>query len=548
MRAIGRSVAAVSAAAALSAAHAAPSRVDDPVLLIGIDGASWGTVRDGALAGRFPAFARFLNEGAAGPLQSLESMASPSVWTTIATGRAPEQHGIVGQGRVRADGFFKPYDGRDRRCRAIWNVLSERGRAVAVLGWSTTWPAEVVKGRFLSDRSEGPGAVHPAEFEAEVRRVRAEARAEAERRFAGFFGDMTLQDPSPYRRSEAAKLEASLRANYAADLERFRLAEAELASGRAEFIAVYVRGLDHVQHEAMFYETPAAFPQLMPPTAEETEKFAKLIERYYEFLDAEVGRLCDAAPPRTDVVVVSDHGAGPSPMPPVVVLLNPLFERLGWLRHDETGRPVFSRALIHDPAGADLSMKRLPVSAAAKDEDWASLLATLRAVRVGAGKDRLFKSVGRCGDCDGPAILADLGDWRAGLRQDRNGAAAGWYWIGDKKYPLKEIVRLKRQMAGGHRPDGMVLIKGPRAKRTKDWTGGRVADVAPTLLALYGLPPSREMPGRVLGEAVAAAPGEGEAPDTYEAGAPVSRVTEEPPAPPRVQEQIEEMKALGYLR
>ena len=40
-----------------------------------------------------------------------------------------------------------------RRVKALWNILSDAGREVAVVGWWATWPAETVRGAVVSDHT-----------------------------------------------------------------------------------------------------------------------------------------------------------------------------------------------------------------------------------------------------------------------------------------------------------------------------------------------------------------------------------------------------------
>ena len=46
-----------------------------------------------------------------------------------------------------------------RRAEALWNILSARGRRVAVIGWWATAPAEAVNGVVVSDRV-APQLIH----------------------------------------------------------------------------------------------------------------------------------------------------------------------------------------------------------------------------------------------------------------------------------------------------------------------------------------------------------------------------------------------------
>jgi tetratricopeptide (TPR) repeat protein len=63
-----------------------------------------------------------------------------------------------------------------------------------------------------------------------------------------------------------------------------------------------------------------------------------------------------------------------------------------------------------------------------------------------------------------------------------------------------------------HRAYGMVAMAGPGIRRDELVFGAGLLDVAPTVLALFGLPAGQDMPGRVLAEAFAEPPGAGRIP------------------------------------
>lgn len=75
------------------------------VLVIGLDGASLDLVDELRAESKLPTFARLMRSGVSGPLQSLAARRlhsqntrsgfwSPVVWSSIATGKIPEKHGI----------------------------------------------------------------------------------------------------------------------------------------------------------------------------------------------------------------------------------------------------------------------------------------------------------------------------------------------------------------------------------------------------------------------------------------------------------------------
>ncbi|MCH8478598.1 MAG: tetratricopeptide repeat protein [Wenzhouxiangella sp.] len=51
-----------------------------------------------------------------------------------------------------------------------------------------------------------------------------------------------------------------------------------------------------------------------------------------------------------------------------------------------------------------------------------------------------------------------------------------------------------------YRPDGFLVAAGQRVQTSNPWLGVSLLDIVPSLLALYGLPQGRDMPGRVLAE------------------------------------------------
>jgi len=131
------------------------SKVSEPenrVLLIGIDGAEWDILNPMIAKGELPNIAALKAGGSYGALESLELMLSPIIWTSIATGKSPEKHGITWfMVDSQKAGQRIPVTSATRRCKAIWNILSENDRTVGVVGWWATYPAEEVNGFIVSD-------------------------------------------------------------------------------------------------------------------------------------------------------------------------------------------------------------------------------------------------------------------------------------------------------------------------------------------------------------------------------------------------------------
>ncbi len=84
------------------------------VWVIGVDGASWPILQELMARGRLPNFSRLVHEGASGHLASFQWMRfvtgelgwwSPIIWTTVATGRSPADHGVLDFQQPTGNGF-----------------------------------------------------------------------------------------------------------------------------------------------------------------------------------------------------------------------------------------------------------------------------------------------------------------------------------------------------------------------------------------------------------------------------------------------------------
>ena len=154
------------------------------VRLIAIDGIDPGVLDELAASGRVPALARALTGTRArlSPDDSDTPRDPARGWTTVATGRTPDGHGVRGLETRRVAGLqgtvtggersplgrairaatdlvrlTRPavVSGNERRVKTMWEVASEAGLRTAVVNWWATWPATSDKngGIVLSDRA-----------------------------------------------------------------------------------------------------------------------------------------------------------------------------------------------------------------------------------------------------------------------------------------------------------------------------------------------------------------------------------------------------------
>ncbi len=297
--------------------------LERPILVVGLDGADWQVAEPLIEAGRLPVLARLRREGAWGHLRSSVPMLSPLLWTTAATGKTPDRHGIVDfLVPDPATGKKVPITSEFRQVKALWNIFGDRGLFSSIVGWWATYPAENIRGEIISDRvayslfeidrpeAAGSGLVHPEGLWAETapRIVDAaaitaadlaglaavsEAEVEAARRILKAGGSGATRD----RLVHLMKILASTRTYHAVALDR-------IAAGQPDLLAVYYQGIDEVSHRFAHCMPPAM--ALCPPG--DAERYGGTVAAFYEYQDRLLGEVLEAIDPDSWIVVLSDHG------------------------------------------------------------------------------------------------------------------------------------------------------------------------------------------------------------------------------------------------
>ncbi|HYV18148.1 MAG TPA: tetratricopeptide repeat protein [Verrucomicrobiae bacterium] len=284
------------------------------VLVVGFDGADWNVIDPLRKAGRMPRLDKLVREGVRSRLKTISPMLSPVLWTSMATGVVPQRHGIldfvVSTGR---DGEEAPVSSAQRRVKAFWNILSERGLSVGVTGWWATAPAEQVNGYIVSDRvAYQLIGVRPVEERDRRGKVSPPADDDAVVAATVAPDAVTPADLEPFVRNagdlsglsdKETRLVDDLRTAIASGRTYTAAALALEARHHADLTAVYFEGTDTVAHLFM----PYAPPPLPGIDAAAQRRFGRAVDAEYEEADRLLGRLIDGITPAT-VVVLSDHG------------------------------------------------------------------------------------------------------------------------------------------------------------------------------------------------------------------------------------------------
>jgi len=286
------------------------------VLLLALDAATWDLLDPWIDQGLLPNLGALRAAGAWGPLKSISPSSSPVIWTSVATGKLPRQHGITNFVRLGNDpGNPRPVDSTMRHVKALWNMLGERGLDVAIVGWFVSWPAEEVNGRMFTDRAhygDVERRAFPPGYLSTLAPLGQDAAVAAMPRFMNFKYDpakLRRDSDDPEEQINFLVFDRFVRA-WTRDAFYLKAARAMLDDGSMpDFMALYLRGTDDVQHGFWKFMEPALFNGV---SEQQAHDFGKAIERYWQWIDEEIGKILAYYDDQSLVIVVSDHGAGPA--------------------------------------------------------------------------------------------------------------------------------------------------------------------------------------------------------------------------------------------
>lgn len=289
------------------------------VLVLGLDGADFEIIKPLSEAGRLPNITKLMKSGVYGELKSIEPTLSPVIWTSIATGKTPDKHGITWfmvRDPDTKEGI--PVTSDIREVKALWNIASEKGKKVGVIGWWATWPAETVNGFIISDhiafhgfglsalkKDTDIGKTHPPELLAQIETLIKDPLT-IPKSVIDKFMNITLEE---YDYSVRLKFDfGNPLHHFMYALTTARLYESislkMLEQEKLDLTMIYFEGIDTVGHMYMKYKPP----RMEGLSDEYFYKYSSTVESYYEYQDKIIGNILAKVPEDTNVVLLSDHG------------------------------------------------------------------------------------------------------------------------------------------------------------------------------------------------------------------------------------------------
>lgn len=281
------------------------------VLLVGWDAADWQLIQPLIEKGLMPTTAALMERGAWGNLATTRPILSPMLWNTIATGKRPVHHGIHGFTEPNADGTgVQPASSTSRKCKAVWNILTQSGLRSNVVGWYASHPAEPINGVMVSNQFEQytvqegeptpvpANCIHPPEMTDELAPFRV------------LPGEIDASAVLPFVPNAAAVVEkegnhlAKLRCMLAQTATIHAVATHLMENTEWDFTAIYCEGIDRFGHEFMAFHPP----KMDEVSQEDFDAYQHCMVGIYRFHDMLLDTLLALAGDDTAVILMSDHG------------------------------------------------------------------------------------------------------------------------------------------------------------------------------------------------------------------------------------------------
>lgn len=565
------------------------------LLLVGWDGATPALLERFAQAGTLPTVARLMQAGALRRLRSTIPPVTACAWSSFLTGQNPGKHGLFDfvtphPGSYKFDYTHGGY--RRERGGDLLALLNQAGLRVGCVNVPMTYPPRTIDGFMVSGLDapdESSGIAWPPDIFARVQAEVGPYRIDNRHLGAMKDDDQRRRALDEFKRIETRRTDVTL---------------ALLRHSPVDVLILVYNATDQVQHHFWHLMEPegCAYPGT---DAGAVARFQHAVEEVYAHCDAELGRLL-ALFPDADVMLMSDHGAGPV-CGPQVRLNNALADAglLTWAR----SRATF---LADAVAGLDRVLRRtLSAEQKAKLARWLPAgrtgIETLGLPAVDWKRTTAFAYEGftlspciwinrrdqfpagtvasgeeyerACAQVIG--ALTSLKDPRTGARVIPHVFRAAEIYHGEHVPAAPDLIlnwweaptftmakshpkfsgrpsvfypsapaRAGQDITGIHRRDGILVTAGPRLAQSSGAqpSSADIVDIAPTVLALLGVDVPADMDGRVLTEALAATASPGRT------GRPQSPSGPEPwPKPVQVYSERDEQRIaqrlsdLGYM-
>lgn len=288
------------------------------VIIIGLDGGPFPLIQKWIKSGDLPNLAELVSRGSFGILRSTIPVHSPTAWTSFITGLNPGKHGVYDFVRREPNSYRLRVTRSNQIAGAsLWHLLNANGYKVGIMNVPMTYPPEEVNGFLISGLGtpDYTTYTYPPSLCQELNLAGYRVNKK-------FFYDPERIDEWLDDLHQVSEL-------------RGKIACQLIREKPWDFFMVVFRNTDEICHFFWRHMDPT-HPEHDP---EAPDKYKSAILDLYHRVDHWVGEIRNAADDDTNIIVMSDHGAGPLLKD---VFINEWLIENGWLKliEEPPGRRV----------------------------------------------------------------------------------------------------------------------------------------------------------------------------------------------------------------
>lgn len=259
------------------------------VICIGLDGATFDLIQPWVSEGKLPNIRKIMQEGVWGELESVIPPISAPAWTSFMTGKNPGKHGIFGFKKEKQGTYEELFVNRKLiKSETLWKCLSDNRKKVIIINVPLTYPPEEVNGCLVSGMdtpSTKSPFTYPPQLKEEINKI-TQGKYLIHQHFGG------------YLTNNKRKKQALEEILSAIDIRTY-IAEYLMQKYPWDFFMIKFDNPDQVQH--YFWKD----------MNDENSIFKDAILKIYQHLDNILGKFLKYLDEDSNLIVISDHGAGP---------------------------------------------------------------------------------------------------------------------------------------------------------------------------------------------------------------------------------------------
>jgi len=450
------------------------------VILIALDGADWKVMQPLIDKGKLSNIKQLMDKGCWGALKTFEPLESEIIWTSIATGKTLQKHGITRRLMEDPDtGMYVPPTSNQRKVKAIWNILSDNNMNVGLVNYMVTRPPEKIKGVIISGPIVDLNDIDYYSRERSYPLFINLCPKEDFERFKILKNDIFSgidRNMFPMFWWDVQKID-----NFAAQFYQYLLKKENF-----NFSSLYIRGVDVTSHIFWSY----LFPEEFEVSQEDVQKYKDVINNYYIWCDTIIGSILREMDKHTIIFIVSDHGFQKRPQENSMMFtkVDYLLEICG-INKIKKGDKI--AILKNESSDMQFPKKNIKIIGELSKEEFnevrmeaKNVLKNIKVVETG---DYLFDNIKDTKD----GFSFELPNYYIRKKREFH------FMVQNEEYKIMDLL-VKHFFPGDHREFGIIIVSGDSIVKNKKIDGATIFDITPTILYIMRLPVAKDMDGKVL--------------------------------------------------